>query len=160
MSEYDTDTSFQIHDDNNVKGFFSQYRWLSNFYPCYVRVFDAVFPSTEHAYQFKKAPVGKFHPDDVIILTADEVKKWGRRIKVRDDWEKIKVDIMHTCVYAKFTQNPELRKKLLETGQKYLEETNWWNDVEWGVYYKTGKGKNMLGNLLMSVRNQIRIESL
>ena len=160
MSEYDTETSFQVHDENNIKGFFGEARYLSNFYPCYVRVFDAVFPSTEHAYQFKKAPVGKFQPDDVITLTANEVKKWGRRITIRDDWEKIKVDIMHTCVYAKFTQNLELKKKLLETGQKHLEETNWWGDKFYGVDYRTGEGKNVLGNLLMSVRNQITLESL
>ena len=48
---------------------------------------------------------------------------------------------------------PELGQMLLETGNSPLEETNSWGDTYWGVC--KGVGKNMLGKLLMEVRNEI-----
>jgi hypothetical protein len=50
-------------------------------------------------------------------------------------------------------QVPELREKLLKTGDKYLEETNYWNDRYWGKY--KDKGLNMLGHLIMAVRGEL-----
>ena len=58
------------------------------------------------------------------------------------------------AVTAKFTQNSELAKKLLETDNKYLEETNNWGDRFWGVV--DGIGKNMLGHVLMEVRRSLQ----
>ena len=43
---------------------------------------------------------------------------------------------------------------LLSTGDKYLEETNHWKDTYYGVC--DGVGKNVLGKILMSVRNIIK----
>ena len=41
---------------------------------------------------------------------------------------------------------------LQETRDFYLEETNWWNDTFWGVCNR--KGKNILGHLLMKIRDE------
>ena len=35
---------------------------------------------------------------------------------------------MRDVVWANFLQNPELGENLLATGDRYLEETNWWGD--------------------------------
>ena len=49
--------------------------------------------------------------------------------------------------------------KLLEsTGDKYIEETNWWNDKIFGVYNKTKRGFNILGYMLMHVRYENRLK--
>ncbi len=61
---------------------------------------------------------------------------------------------MYRLLRAKFTQNSEIRQKLLDTGSAYLEETNYWHDTFWGVY--NGNGENHLGKLLMLVRDEIR----
>ena len=58
---------------------------------------------------------------------------------------------MSSIVFEKFYRNKELRKKLLETGDRYLEETNWWGDDFWGVC--NGEGRNELGKILMKVRD-------
>ena len=50
-------------------------------------------------------------------------------------------------------------KVLLDTGEEILEEGNTWHDTYWGVDLKTGEGKNMLGSILMRVRNELRIKS-
>ena len=54
-------------------------------------------------------------------LNPSEAKKLGRRVKLRKDWEAVKVKIMEELVRAKFTQNPDLADKLLATGDAYLE---------------------------------------
>lgn len=150
--------SIVTHDEENVKGFFGDYRWASNFHPCIV-VHDALpFPSSEHAYMFAKleqteenAEQMKLTYDYIISLSEREVKKWGRSIELRSNWENIKYDIMAAIVFDKFSRNLDLREKLLATGNKYIEETNWWSDVYWGVDIKKG-GANNLGKILMKTR--------
>lgn len=52
---------------------------------------------------------------------------------------------------AKFTQNENLKKKLLETGDRILREHTG-RDKYWGDGGKKFTGKNRLGFLLMEVR--------
>ena len=59
---------------------------------------------------------------------------------------------MKFALRCKF-QVPELREKLLATGDEELIEGNWWNDKFWGVC--KGEGCNMLGLILMEVRDYI-----
>ena len=61
---------------------------------------------------------------------------------------------MYNTLVAKFTQNPDLAKKLLATGDALLIEGNTWNDRYWGVC--RGKGENRLGILLMLVREDLQ----
>jgi len=60
---------------------------------------------------------------------------------------------MRAVIWAKFSQNPELAKKLVATGDRYLEETNWWGDKIWGVY--RGEGQNLLGKIIMDARARL-----
>jgi len=53
----------------------------------------------------------------------------------------------------KFKQ-PELKAKLLATGDAELIEGNHWGDIVWGVC--RGKGENRLGKILMKVREELR----
>ena len=69
------------------------------------------------------------------------------------EWDKRKYDVMSSVVFDKFLTNKDLRQQLIETGNKHLEELNWWSDVYYGVDSKTGKGENVLGKILMKVRD-------
>ena len=60
---------------------------------------------------------------------------------------------MREIEWAKFSQRPELAAKLLASGDRLLEETNWWGDEMWGVY--KGNGQNLLGKILMEVRARL-----
>lgn len=53
---------------------------------------------------------------------------------------------------AKFTQNKQLHKKLLDTGNKILHEHTG-RDKYWGDGGKKKNGKDRLGFLLMKVRD-------
>ena len=60
---------------------------------------------------------------------------------------------MYEIVKDKFSRNPELRVKLLNTGDIELIEGNYWGDTFWGVC--NGKGENHLGKILMRVRKEL-----
>lgn len=64
---------------------------------------------------------------------------------------------MPEAVLAKFTQHEEIRTVLLSTGEAVLiEHTR--NDDYWGDG-GDGHGKNMLGKVLMCVRDELRARS-
>lgn len=75
---------------------------------------------------------------------------------LRRDWEKVKDEIMRKAVRAKFTQHEELKKILLETADATLVEHTE-NDSYWGDG-GDGSGRNMLGRILMQVRQELRIK--
>lgn len=142
-----------VHDEKSVKGFFGKYRYLSNFHLAPVYFEGTLYPSTEHAYQAAKS-VDLNIRLDFIPLTCSGAKNKGQIIEIRSDWERVKYDIMFAVVFDKFFRHEDLRSQLLETGEKYLEETNHWGDKYWGVC--DGEGQNNLGKILMKVREIIK----
>ena len=81
----------------------------------------------------------------------------SRKRPLRTDWESVKDAIMHEAVLAKFTQHADLRDILLGTGDsEIVEHTE--NDAYWGDG-GDGTGKNMLGMLLMELREKFSAES-
>ncbi len=151
---------YAIHDEDNIKGFFGEYRYLSNFYDAAVYYEGLKFHSSENAYQAAKVSTDYRH--HLQICTTKESKRLWKKFPLIDDspadWDKRKYDIMAAIVFDKFCRNINLRKLLLETGDKYLEETNHWKDSFWGVDIKDG-GQNRLGKILMNTRNYFRKHS-
>lgn len=56
-------------------------------------------------------------------------KRMSHKIKIRDDCHDINLWVMHETLKEKFTQNPELKEKLIATGDVYLEKGNTWHDT-------------------------------
>lgn len=134
-----------------IDRFEGNYIFLSNFYD------DGIHPPVEILYQASKAIDTKDFEVVMQSPTANVAKKRGRNIDhIRPDWEKIKVNVMLGLLIYKFSF-PELQRKLIDTGECELIEGNTWHDNFWGncicdnCVYKPGK--NMLGILLMKVRN-------
>jgi ribA/ribD-fused uncharacterized protein len=145
-----------VHDAKNIGGFVADYRWLSNYFPCRVEWEGRVYGSAEAAYHSGKYPTTD--RDVFTRLDPDPARKLSRA-KPYDSaaWEARKLPTMRAVIWAKFSQNPELAKKLLATGDRYLEETNWWGDKFWGVY--RGEGQNLLGKIIMDTRARLAKES-
>ena len=77
-----------------------------------------------------------------------------RQNLLRPDWEEIKDEVMLQVLRMKFSQNPEIAKELLATGDAILiEHTR--NDDYWADG-GDGSGKNKLGLLLMQVREELK----
>ena len=149
------------HNDKEIKGFFGEYRFLSNFEPAKVFLDGEEYSTTENAYQAAKYEkefrdyLKKCSPKEAIVFAKDNKK--GKYTK--EEWDNVKLKIMKDLLIQKFDKdlNPENYKKLKKTGNKYLEETNYWNDVYWGVNKNDAKeegiGENNLGKLLMEIRD-------
>jgi len=136
--------------------FSGKFRFLSNFYPCKIEYEGIQYPSVEHAYQASKTLDINIRKKIAGLKSAGEAKRVGRRVKLRDDWERVKLSIMEDLVRIKFTTNNELKNKLISLKGYTLIEGNNWGDTFWGVC--NGTGKNHLGRILMKVRDEI-IES-
>lgn len=136
-----------------IDSFKGEYNFLSNFYLHDVEFEGEIYKSNEHAYCAAKT----LDPDERWLIrsaaTPGKAKKLGRSIVLRGDWDQIKFDIMLDLLRKKFVPRTELSEKLLITGDAHLEEGNWWGDFIWGVC--RGKGLNMLGKLLMQVRDEL-----
>lgn len=146
-----------------IDSFTGRYYWLSNFYHSPVTMFGEIYPTVEHAFQAAKCPAGKEH-DAVRALirgahdlqgrpSPGHAKKLGRRVKLREDWEEVKVGLMRTLLQRKF-EVPELAYLLICTKDEELVEGNTWGDRYWGQV--DGVGENMLGKLLMEVRRNLQ----
>ena len=83
-------------------------------------------------------------------------KKLGRTktLRLRRDWEHVKEGVMHDAVLAKFTQYPDLRGLLLDTGEDEIVE-HAPSDAYWGDG-GDGHGRNELGRILEQVREELR----
>jgi hypothetical protein len=142
-----------------IDRFHGEHGWLSNFQSASIRVGDIVFPTVEHAYVAAKSEI-PFSPIDLewfIGLSAGKVKRVGRKLDLRADWDNIKLTVMLDLTKIKYSAvNPELRDLLIATGDQELIEGNHWNDTFWGVC--DGVGCNWLGHIIMGVRNEIVVD--
>lgn len=116
---------------------------------------DLSFYSAEAAFQSAKSTDLNIRKQ-FCCLFPKQAKKMGRAIRLREDWEEVKDQVMYDILKSKFS-NERLRQLLLQTGNKELIENNSWNDTYWGVC--NGKGQNKLGKLLMQVREELKTEA-
>jgi ribA/ribD-fused uncharacterized protein len=141
-----------------IDKFDGEFAFLSNFYESPVSDGFTTFPTVEHYFQAAKAVWVKDYDDIQHAKTPGEAKRIGRKIAIRGDWESIKLDVMETAVRKKFAI-PELREKLLATGDAELIEGNWWHDNVWGNCScdkcREKTGQNWLGKILMGIRDEL-----
>ena len=92
------------------------------------------------------------------MMTPRSAKKFGRKVELRPDWEEVKDQIMEEIVYAKFSQNKYILRKLIATKDEMIIEKNDWGDTYWGVCKFKEVGENKLGKILMKIRKQFQEE--
>ena len=138
-----------------IEEFKGEWGWLSNFAPVPIRVGNDTFPSVEHAFMAMKSTDPEWRQFCLQEPKAGKVKKASRGITLRPGWDEMRVPVMERLLQRKFQQDP-FREQLLATGTQVIQEGNWWNDKFWGVCLKTGEGENVLGRLIMKIRNELR----
>lgn len=149
------------------------YSEFSNFYYVQLHLDGKEWASVEHYYQAMKSTdpdeqedirmgyvlgttaqikAGTVKAGDVERdLKAGFSKKQGKLVKLREDWDVVKDDVMRKALLEKYSENnPELRALLLSTGDAILIEASP-TDYYWGEG-AAKIGKNMLGVLLMDLR--------
>lgn len=165
-----------------IKGFYGEHRWLSNMYEAKISgIFvrggiteQGEFPSVENYYQRSKAVWCKADKDTIKSFetcSPYEAKKIGGKLSMSESqissWKMNRTRVMYDALRLKFEQHHDLRRSLLDTREKYLEESNYWGDSFWGRAYKKSEsgirsqlgdfwldlgGSNVLGSMLMMLR--------
>ncbi len=130
-----------------ITEFQGEFRFLSNF-----------IGGVEQKYQAAKA-INIEDAKRILQMTAGQSKREGRKIPIRADWETIKVEVMEGLLREKFMKEP-FRSQLIATGTKHIQEGNRWGDTFWGVDLRTGEGQNILGRLIMEIRQELRDSSI
>lgn len=136
----------------------NEYGSFSNFAHFPFELEDKIWITSEHYFQAQKFTDDEYKEKIRLSDSPMEAANLGRShdIPLRNDWEKIKDNVMRKAVFAKFTQNKELQLLLLQTeGEVLIEKTS--DDYYWGCG-KDGSGKNMLGKILMELREALRNE--
>jgi len=147
-------------EEKHIEFYFAkeEYGEFSNFARYPIKLKGKEWITSEHYFQAQKFAGTEY---EEIIRNADSPMKAAqlgqtRRINIREDWERVKDDVMYDALKAKFTQYSDLKELLLSTGDKILIEhtknDNYWADGG------DGKGKNKLGILLMKLRDELKQE--
>lgn len=141
-----------------INSFDGAYRFLSNFWPCTIEYEGLIYPSTEAAYQAAKTLLIT-EREKFIYLAPNKAKRLGRTVKLRPDWDKVKLQVMEDVLRTKF-EDPSLRAQLLGTGNEELVEGNYWHDNFYGFCgckaCENIPKQNHLGILLMKIREDLK----
>lgn len=139
---------------------------LSQWYSSPFEMNNVKYSCAEQYMMAEKARI--FQDDDAVekILKAyhpNQMKMIGKKVKNFDEevWNREKINVVKIANLAKFSQNPKLKKYLLGTGSKILVKTNGYESI-WGIGLAKDdddiynplkwKGKNLLGFILMNIR--------
>ena len=186
MENANTDLGYVVYD-KHVAFWGSPF---SNFYPCEIIVNepwknilntiggvskieeDFKWKSSEQLFMANKAwffADMKTFGEIVLSTTPEQAKKLGRKVKGFDDkiWDKVKYQLMYAGVYAKFSQNEDLKNFLLSPdfeGKDFVEGSPF--DGVWGVKMdwrnpdidnpENWNGQNLLGKVLNEVREKLK----
>jgi len=128
-------------------------------------VAGSVWPSSEALYQACRFP----HLPDVQLAIAQQnsamaakMKSKPYRSESREDWPRIRVRIMRWVLRVKLAQHmSSFGGVLLATGDSSIVERSM-KDRYWGAIESEGgtlEGENVLGRLLMELRDELRTRS-
>ena len=159
-------SAIYFHNPSDPYGEFSNW-YMSEFVEEEIK-----FSSAEQYVMYKKAMLFEDKEIAKQILDTDEVAKikvLGQEVKNFNQiiWDGNKQLIMYHALMAKFSQNEELKNKLLDTDDKLLAECAV-KDTVWAIGIglldddrrdmRKWSGKNLLGFTLMDVRERLRAE--
>lgn len=140
---------------------------FSNWYPSEFTVDDVTFNCGEQFMMYQKAIL--FNDQEIASKILEEShpayqKAFGRKVKNFDPkmWDSVKYDIVKKGLREKFTQNPDLKKCLLDLkGYSFVEASP--EDRVWGIGYRASDalsnihhwGENLLGKILTELSQEI-----
>lgn len=143
-----------------IKFFKDDYEEYSNFYQVRISYDGFIFDSVEIAFvaaktkdRYIRYTLSKLEASD-----SGKAKVIGRKLKLRENWEIIKVPTMVKLIDQKFNYS-KFSEKLLSSGGAEIIEGNYWHDNFWGDCYcnkcKNIPGQNKLGKILMKKRSTL-----
>ena len=151
---------------NNIVVFQSHHSYLSNMSKSEFSYEGRKFYSAETAFQSKKAEMCNHKEESKAVQKMQDsyqAKRACQNLKETNEWKQKKDKVMKEILDAKFSQNAELKKKIVETKNLVLIEGT--TDKYWGsgipiakyksIDHKNMPGKNTLGQMLMDLRKKM-----
>jgi ribA/ribD-fused uncharacterized protein len=151
-----------------LTAFFSKASPLSNFYPAPIVINSRKYSCVEQYFQASKAIFAERPDIAAKICETDDpaiCKRLGDQIAVdlREWLPRAKEEMRHAC-RCKFSTHERPRRFLLDSGISTIVEAG--PDTTWGAGLRmtdpklkdksNWKGKNILGDILMSIRDEMR----
>ena len=131
---------------------------FSNWSAHQVIVWGKLFPTVEHAYQYKKFA-------DTDIKWAERIRKAKSPYEARRlgrqraidvmEWHQQRETVMRELIAAKLQQHRDVREALLETGKRAILEYSNDGDMFWGIG-QDYCGLNTLGKIWMALREELQ----
>ncbi|OMJ71926.1 hypothetical protein SteCoe_29740 [Stentor coeruleus] len=126
--------------------------FLCNFYESPFTFNGFVYKTVEHYFQSEKTQDAKAKHSIINAKTPKKAKQLGNTCKLDvENWRKINESVMLKGLELKFSQNSDLKDKLIATGSNELREYSR-SDKFWGGSLKNSQNK--LGKLLMTLREK------
>lgn len=154
----------------NDEGVFFKSNWPSQWFICDFVLDGISYNCCEKRMMHQKAILfGDLETAELILKEDDpkEHKKFGRLVKnfCPEEWNAVADDVVFNANLAKFSQNEDLKKLLLDTGDKIIVECApydaiWGNGLNITETLQTKeidwKGTNRLGKAIMRVREALK----
>lgn len=133
-----------------------QFFEFSNFSLHPIVIDGKTYKTNEHYFQSVKFLDPDYQEKIRLASSPKEAKILGssRDYAILPNWNTKRIDVMKTCLLAKFTQHENLKTLLLSTENALLVEDSP-SDTFWGCG-KNKNGQNMLGQLLMELRTELK----
>lgn len=146
---------------------------FSQWHPSFFKIGGITYNCAEQYMMAEKARLFRDGKNLVKIMSTSnpkDQKRYGRQVQNFNEikWNSVARNIVYRGNYAKFTQNPELKKKLIETAGTTLVEASPYDTI-WGIGLAKEDprtknrsewlGTNWLGKTLTKLRNDIIKES-
>lgn len=153
-----------FHNPNEENGF------LSNWYLSSFTIDGVKFSSVEQYMMYQKAVCFRDTSIAAEIMKTNDVatiKSLGRAVSNYDDniWGRTREKVVFDALMAKFSQDDNLKKLLLDTDDSILAECAV-KDMIWGIGLSMKdpdrfspdkwRGKNLLDYTLMKVREELK----
>lgn len=150
----------QLHPMDAISTFSGQYRFLSNFFASPMEWGEVSGATAEHHYNAAKTLSPQEREKVYAATSPGKAKMAGERVTLQPHWDTtVRYQVMDSILRAKFS-DPDLRSRLLATGDALLIEGNNWHDQVWGECecpkHAKWPGQNALGRALMRLRSEIR----
>ena len=128
---------------------------LSNFFEAPLSIWNMTFPSSEHAFQYRKSiALGENSAGSNILHAKSplDAKRIGDTLTPNAQWNDTRQGIMYEILKTKARQCPHFHQQLKDSQERPLVENT--ANPFWGRG-QHGQGLNMLGRLLMMLRSEL-----
>ena len=151
----DSSEGLNKETEEGIYFFTTPFEPLNNWSPHRITIWDKTFPTSEHAYIWRKYSESAPEIADCILhaaspYTVSKINEANKEKKAKN-WVEIKVGIMEEVLRTKLSQHEDVTDALKRTGQRRIVENSPIDDF-WGSG-PNNDGENMLGNIWMKIRD-------